>query len=88
MKKYKDSYNNCKNEENPDVDKIKRYLNKFKETLEIFIDSFEKNFEDNETLLLKFYLYVKELFLSYINYLNLGLTNRKRKKFLRKSKKT
>ena len=87
MKKYKDSYNNCKNEENPDVDKIKRYLNKFKETLEIFIDSFEKNFEDNETLLLKFYLYVKELFLSYINYLNLGLDRSEKEEVFNKIKK-
>ena len=42
----------------------------YNNTLEEFIDLFEKNF-DNETIIEKYYLYVKELFFSYSKILNI-----------------
>ena len=68
LKSYKDSYDKCKPDE---VEDKLIYLKNFNEALEEFIDAFEQNF-DNETLLEKFYLYIKELFQSYIKYLKLS----------------
>ena len=68
LKSYKDSYEKCKPEQ---IEDKLIYLKNFNEALEEFIDAFEKDF-DNETLLEKFYLYIKELFQSYIKYLKLS----------------
>ena len=76
LKKYKDAYNNCKNNKNDNDDEEDErriiYIKNFNETLEEFIDLFDKNF-DNETVLEKYYLYIKELFLSYIETLSLAI---------------
>ena len=81
LKKYQDAYNKYNetkkktknnNEDDDDEDPRIIYKTNFNSTLEEFIDKFEKNF-DNETVLEKFYLYVKELFLSYIETLKLGI---------------
>ena len=59
LKNYKDAYNECGEGEEEDK---KLILNNYNEALEEFIDGFTKNYKfDNETLLEKFYLYVKEL---------------------------
>ena len=58
LKTYQDAYDNCGEE---DDENKKIYLDNFNETLEEFIDKFNKDF-DNETLLEKYYLYIKQLF--------------------------
>ena len=75
LKKYKDAYNKCRDDE--EDNKI-IFLNNFNTALEEFIDGFDKNF-DNETLLEKFYLYIKELFSSYLNKLKFDLDKSERK---------
>ena len=75
LKKYQDSFKNYKkkaNNEDDDDDPRIIYKSNFNSALERFIEKFEKNF-DNETVLKKFYLYVKELFLSYTETLKLNL---------------
>lgn len=75
LKKYQDAYNNYNNEtvcEDDDEDPRVIYKSNFNSTLEKFIDKFDKKF-DNETVLEKFYLYVKELFQSYVETLKLTL---------------
>ena len=82
LKKYQDAYNKCKNnpkpkkkdddDEDEEEDPRITYITNFNETLENFIDNFDKNF-DNETVLEKLYLYVKELFLSYVETLKLDI---------------
>ena len=83
LKKYREAYENCKNNPKPkkkddddedDEEEDPRiiYITNFNNTLEEFIDNFDKNF-DNETVLEKFFLYVKELFSSYIETLLLGI---------------
>ena len=69
--KHKDD-NEEENEEEDEADERLIYISNFNNTLEEFIDSFdiEKNF-DNETIIEKYYLYVRELFLSYIETLKL-----------------
>ena len=59
LKEYQDAYNETKEEEGKF--NILMASNSF---LEEFINKFDKNF-DNETMLEKFYIYVKELFISY-----------------------
>ena len=70
LKMYLDAFKECKDDE---IDDKKDYLNNFNEVMEEFINKFDKNF-DNETVLEKHYLYIKELFLSsYLEYLKLNL---------------
>ena len=82
LKKYKEAYNECKDNDEEDENK-KLYLSNFNETLEDFIDGFDKDF-DNETILEKFYLYIKELFLSYVEYFKLELEKSEKKHVLKK----
>ena len=56
-------------ESNIEEDKYDILIN-YNEVLEEFIDSFNKNF-DNETMVEKYYFYVKELFFSYSKILNM-----------------
>ena len=84
LKDYRDAYEKSKNEqkeketnsgeedEEEEEDESLIYITNFNNTLEEFIDSFdiEQNF-DNETIIEKYYLYVRELFLSYIETLNI-----------------
>ena len=84
LKEYKDAYLKSKNEqkekeansgeedEEEEEDESLIYITNFNNTLEEFIDSFdiEQNF-DNETVIEKYYLYVRELFLSYIETLKI-----------------
>ena len=78
LKKYNDAYekykknkkNKRKNEEDEEEDDNEEddgitYLINYYTTLEEFIDKFDKNF-DNETVLFKFYLYIKDLFQKYL----------------------
>ena len=60
LKELQDTYNKSKNEEEK-YDTLKNY----NEALEQFINLFDKNF-DNETMVEKYYIYVKELINSYI----------------------
>ena len=87
LKLYIDGYNNCKEDE---IENKKIYLENFNEAMEEFISGFnkdDKNF-DNETLLEKFYLYIKELFLSsYLKYLKLTLDTSEKKIIFEKIKK-
>ena len=59
LKDYQDAYNETQDEE--DKFNILMGLNG---SLEVFINEFDKNF-DNETILKKFYIYIKKLFISY-----------------------
>ena len=69
LKTYLDAYKECNENE---IEDKKLYLDNFNEAMEAFIAEF-KNF-DNETVLEKYYLYIKELFLSsYMEYLKLPL---------------
>ena len=56
-------------EESNEDDKFQILMN-YNHTLENFIDSFNKNF-DNETMIEKYFLYVKDLFLSYTKVYNM-----------------
>ena len=70
LRKYNDAYKKCKEDEDDDDGSL--YKINFNNTLEKFIDSFGGTF-DNETLFEKYYLYVKELFLSYLETLTLEI---------------
>ena len=60
LKEYLDSYNDCEdNEEKFEI------LNNYNNTLEEFIDLFDKDNFDNEIIIEKYYLYIKLLFISY-----------------------
>ena len=83
LKKYKDAYNNCSDED--EENKI-IFLNNFNEALEEFIAHFGDEF-DNETLLEKYYLYVKELFLSYLETLKYGLDKSEQKSIFKRIEK-
>ena len=65
LKEYQDAYNDT-NEENEKFNILMGYNC----ALEEFINKFDKNF-DNETIVEKFYIYVKELFNSYIKVFNM-----------------
>ena len=82
LKKYKEAYNKIKDNDGEN-EKKKRYLSNFNETLEEFIDNFNKKF-DNETILEKFFLYIKELFLSYVESYKLDLDKSEKKHILKK----
>ena len=76
LKNYLDAYKECTEDDEEDK---KLYLENFNETMEEFINGFDKNF-DNETLLEKFYLYIRELFeSSYMNYLQLPISKNEKK---------
>ena len=78
LKKYSDSLEDCKKktklgeEENEEEDNSIIFLTNYYTTLEDFINKFDKNF-DNETVLSKFYLYIKDLFLHYLEAFNYEL---------------
>ena len=65
LKECQDTYNECQNDE----EKFNILMN-YNNFLEEFIDSFDKDF-DNETMIEKYYLYIKELFISYSKTLNM-----------------
>ena len=78
LKKYKDAFVKSKkikkkddDDEEEDDDSI-IYIQNYYTTLEDFIDKLDKNF-DNETILYKFYLYIKDLFENYLEALKLDL---------------
>jgi hypothetical protein len=83
LKTYKDAYDNC--EEDDDENK-QIYLNNFNDALEEFINNLGKDF-DNETLLEKYYLYVKQLFSSYIKTLEFTLEESKQESIFNNIKK-
>jgi len=84
LKPYIDAYKECNDDEEDDK---KLYLNNFNEAMEGFIDAFDKNFDD-ETVLEKYYLYIKELFLSsYMEYLKLPLDAGEKKEIFKKIEK-
>ena len=90
LKQYQDAYNKCNKEticegEDDDDDPRIIYKSNFNNTLEEFIDKLDKNF-DNETVLEKFYLYVKELFLSYVETLKLAINRGDKKHIMDKIK--
>ena len=85
LKKYKDAFDKCNqamknkkkkndDEEDEEEEEDERiiYIRNYYTTLEEFINKFDKNF-DNETVLYKFYLYIKDLFERYLDALKLGL---------------
>ena len=85
LKKYKDAFDKCNqakknkkkkndDEEDEDEEEDERiiYIRNYYTTLEDFINKFDKNF-DNETVLYKFYLYIKDLFERYLDALKLDL---------------
>ena len=60
LKEYQDSYNDCEdNEEKFEI------LTNYNNTLEEFIDLFDKDKFDNEIIIEKYYYYIKLLFISY-----------------------
>jgi len=65
LKEFQDAY-----KEEEDEDEKFGILINYNNTLEEFINLFDKNF-DNETMIEKFYIYVKELFISYEKTLNM-----------------
>ena len=68
LKEFQDAYKE-KEEEEDEEEKFSILIN-YNNTLEEFINLFDKNF-DNETMIEKFYIYVKELFISYEKTLNM-----------------
>ena len=82
LRTYKEAYNEIKDNDGEDEDK-KLYLSNFNETLEDFIDNFDKDF-DNETILEKFFLYIKELFLSYVESYKLDINKSQKNHILKK----
>ena len=100
LKDYKDAYLKSKEEykekhkeddeeetEEDEADERIIYINNFNNTLEEFIDSFNIEENDNETVIEKYYLYIRELFLSYIETLKLkSLESDDRKHIIKKIK--
>ena len=83
LKGYKEAFDKCnekmknkkkKDDEDESDEEDDRiiYIKNYYTTLENFINKFEKNF-DNETILYKFYLYIKDLFQNYLVALKLDL---------------
>ena len=77
LKQYYDAFEKFKKDKGEDDDDDNNddgiiYITNYYTTLESFINKFDKNF-DNETVLYKFYLYIKDLFLKYLEALKLGL---------------
>ena len=65
LKEFQDAYKECDDDE----EKFSILIN-YSNTLEEFIGLFDKNF-DNETMIEKFYIYIKELLISYEKILNM-----------------
>ena len=65
LKDFQDAYKESENDE----DKYE-ILKNYNEVLEEFIDIFDKDF-DNETMVEKYHIYVKQLFMSYTKMLNM-----------------
>ena len=91
LKKYNDAYekfkknkkkNNDEDEDDDNEDGI-TYLKNYYTTLEEFIKKLDKNF-DNETVLFKFYLYIKDLFQKYLEAIKLGLDKGEKKSLFEK----
>ena len=83
LKGYKEAFDKCNekmknkkkkddDDESDDEDDRIIYIKNYYTTLENFINKFEKSF-DNETILYKFYLYIKDLFENYLVALKLDL---------------
>ena len=83
LKGYKEAFDKCNekmknkkkkddDDESDDEDDRIIYIKNYYTTLENFINKFDKNF-DNETILYKFYLYIKDLFQNYLLALKLNL---------------
>ena len=72
LKKYRDAFEKCKNDKKYGERYKIIYIKNYYTTLEKFIDKLDQKF-DNETVLFKFYLYVKDLFQSYIEAFELDL---------------
>ena len=89
LKKYKEAFEKCKNDPKPknkeEEDPRIIYITNYNTTLEEFIDNFDKNF-DNETILEKLFLYVRELFSSYVETLPLGIDKGQQKHIMEKIK--
>ena len=83
LKTYNDAYQKCK--ENNENDDGAIYKINFNNALEKFIDLFDKSF-DNETLFEKVFLYIKELFTSYIETFTLELEKEDKKNMVIKIK--
>ena len=83
LKMFKVAYNKCLED---DEDNKILCLNNYNETLEKFIDGFGEIF-DNETLLEKYYLYIKELFLSYLEILKYALDRSEQKAIFKRIEK-
>ena len=85
----KDSFKKKKNEDNEDEDEEEEYrliCLEYNEFLELFIDSFDLDL-NNETILQKHYLYIRELFHSYIETLKLDLDRKDKNSIFAKMKK-
>ena len=74
LKKYKDEFEKTEDEDDRII-----IITNYNESLEKFVDKFDKSF-DNETVFEKYYLYIKELFLSYIETLRLDIDRGDKKK--------
>ena len=96
LKKYKDAFDKCnkikaqkkKKDDDDDDDDDEEddriiYIQNYYTTLEDFIDKLDKNF-DNETVLYKFYLYIKDLYQNYLEALKLDLERKIKSIFLKK----
>ena len=97
LKKYKEAYEKSEklkkekkkekdDDDDDDEDDSLIYINNFNNTLEEFINFFDKDF-DNETVLEKLYIYTKELFLSYIETLKLKISKGDQLEIVEKIKK-
>ena len=90
LKKYKDAFDKCnkikeqkkkKDDDDDDDDEEDDriiYIQNYYTTLEDFIDKLDKTF-DNETVLYKFYLYIKDLYQNYLEALKLDLGKKDQK---------
>ena len=92
LKQYNDAYEKFKNskkkndnENEDDNDDGIIFLTNYYNTLEEFIDKLDKNF-DNETVLFKFYLYIKDLFEKYLEAIKLGLDKEEKEHLFEKIK--
>ena len=88
LKDSRDSFPKKKKEEDDDDEdeEYKLIYFEYNEFLELFIDSFELDL-NNETILQKYYLYIRELFFSYIATLKLDLDEGERKSIFEKMKR-
>ena len=85
LEKPKENRKGEEEDDDDDEDDSLIYKNNYNNALEEFINSFDKNF-DNETVLEKLYLYVRELFLSYLETLKLKISKGEQLEIVRKIK--